>query len=296
MAHGIHASPRDVGTGPSGDGKPVDQAAILGAVREDVRQTLRSGWIDASIEAGAAQPVFFTAAWSAIRPNVGRSFLYLAKAVRSEAVEALTAIGAAPDLRKRLNGELGEEELRRIEDAVRASHLVTAKVHLVVHALLRAVRRERIAGTGREEPPVRRGVPEWQRWMSFQPAPEEAWSVLEDMTETLSLPGHPATTRLLARWPVALTKLWDELSPVARSAKWTGGAQRVRRTVLGGISSLPHPVELQWTALRERGFSDEDRVALAQTLARHDAAMPHHTLIAAFAWSAFGSPEVGVEG
>src|SRR5205823_5661390 len=73
MAHGIHASPRDLGKGIPADGKSVDHAAILGAVREDVRQTLRSGWIDASIEVAAAQPVFFTAAWSAIRPNVGRS-------------------------------------------------------------------------------------------------------------------------------------------------------------------------------------------------------------------------------
>src|SRR5205814_8472015 len=125
MAHGIHAFPRDLGAGVSGDGGPVDQAAILGAVREDVRQTLRSGWIDPSIEAAAAQPVFFTAAWSAIRPNVGRSFLYLAKALRSEAADALAALGAVPDLRKRLNGELGEEELRRIEDALRASPQVT---------------------------------------------------------------------------------------------------------------------------------------------------------------------------
>jgi hypothetical protein len=296
MAHGIHASPRDLGKGIPADGTSVDQTAILGAVREDVRQTLRSGWIDASIEVAAAQPMFFTAAWSAIRPNVGRSFLYLAKALRSEAAAALAAVGHAPDLRKRLNGELGDEELRRIEDAVRASHQVTAKVELVVHALLRAVRRERISGTGREEPPVRRGVPEWQRWMSFQPAPEEAWPVLDDLIDTMALPGQPSSTRLLARWPVALTRVWDELEPLARSTGWPVAAQRVRRMVLAGISSLPHPVELQWTALKERGFSEEDRVALAETLAEHDSAMPQHTLIAAFAWSAFGSPEVGVEG
>src|SRR5207237_8675318 len=271
MAHGLHASRKGVQDVAGGEPRPVDQTAILGAVREDVRQTLRSGWVDAALEAAAGQPVFFTAAWSAIRPNVGRSFLLLAKALRAEATEVLGA-PTPPDLRKRLDGELGEEELRRAEDAVRATHQVTPKVQLVVHALLKAVRRERVAGTGREEPPVRRGVPEWQRWMSFQPAPEEAWPVLEDAGEALGLPALPATMRLLARWPAALTGLWDELGPVVRSSAWTAGAQRVRRTMLAGIGSLPHPVELQWMALRERGFSEDSRARLADALAAHDAA------------------------
>jgi len=294
MAPGIHASRKDLRDAVAGEPRPVDQAAILGAVREDVRQTLRSGWVDIALEAAAAQPIFFTAAWSAIRPNVGRSFLLLAKALRSEATEALGA-PSPPDVRKRLDGELGEEELRRAEDAVRATHQVTPKVQLVVHALLRAVRRERVAGTGREEPPVRRGVPEWQRWMSFQPAPEEAWPVLEDAGEALGLPALPATLRLLARWPAALTSLWDELGPVVRSPVWTAGAQRVRRIMLAGIGNLPHPVELQWMALRERGFTEDSRARLAEALVAHDAAMAHHTMVAAFAWSAFGGPEVGVE-
>lgn len=291
-AHGIHASRRDP---LSAGARPIDQAAILGAVREDVRQTLRSGWIDPVLEAAAAQPVFFTAAWSAIRPNVGRSFLLLAKALRSEATEAVMAVNM-PDLRKRMDGQLGEEELRRIEDAVRAAHQVTPKVQLVVHALLRAVRRERLSGTGREEPPVRRGVPEWQRWMSFQPAPDEARPVLDEAGGVLELPAVPASLRLLARWPAALGGLWGELASRVRTTSWAAGAQRVRRTVLGGIGNLPHPVELQWMALKERGFSEEARASLAEVLASHDAAMAHHTLIAAFAWAAFGAPEVGVEG
>src|SRR5436853_19356 len=125
-AYGMRASGGDLQMGAPGDLPPLHHAAILGAVREDVRQTLRSGWIDPALEAAAAEPVFFTAAWSVIRPNVGRSFLLVAKALRSEAIDALGAGGLA-DVRKRLDGELGEEELRRIEDAVRAAHQVTPK-------------------------------------------------------------------------------------------------------------------------------------------------------------------------
>ena len=150
-------------------------------------------------------------------------------------------------------------------------------------------------GTGREEPPVRRGVPEWQRWMSFQPAPEEAWPVLEDAAKVLEYPTLPASLRLLARWPIALTSLWDELGPGIRSAAFKAGAGRVRRTVLAGIGSLPHPVELQWMALKERGFTEDSRGRLAEVLAAQDAAMANQTLIAAYAWAAFGAPEVGVE-
>jgi hypothetical protein len=296
-ASGIHAHGTDSPGSPSKTARgPLDQAAIIGAVREDVRQTLRSGWIDPALEVAAAQPVFFTAAWSAIRPNVGRSFLLLARAMRTDAAESFTSISEPPDLRKRLDGELGEEELRRIEDAVRAAHQVTAKVQLVLHALLRAARRERMPGTGREEPPVRRGVPEWQRWMSFQPPPEETWLVLEEAAEELGLPGLPATLKLLARWPAALTSLSDELGPMSRTPGWTGAALRLRRTVLAGVGSLPHAMELQWMALKERGFTEEARAKLADTLAAHDAAMAHHTLVAAFAWLSFGAPEVGVEG
>jgi hypothetical protein len=274
----------------------LDQNAIIGAVREDVRQTLRSGWIDPALESVATQPVFFTAAWSAVRPNVGRSFLLLSRALRTDAAESFTAAGVLPDVRERLDGELGEEELRRVEDAVRAAHQVTPKVQLVVHALLRAARRERVAGTGREEPPVRRGVPEWQRWMSFQPAPEETWPVLEEASRALEVPALPATLRLLARWPAALAGLWDELAAVVGSEPWVAGAQRLRRTVLGGIASFPHAVELQWMALKERGFTEDARQRLVDVLAAHDAAAANHTMVAAFAWLAFGSPEIGGEG
>ena len=289
FAHGGEA-----GVEASGIGGKADAAAVMGAVRDDIRQTLRVGWIDPAIEAAAANPVFFTAAWSAIRPNVGKSFLLLARALRNQAVEPVQAADP-PGIRSRLSGELSEEELRRLEDAMRAAHLVSAKVQIVVHALYRAARRERVPGTGREEPPVRRGVPEWQRWMSLQAPADGARACLEEATRGLTLPAPPVPLRLLARWPPALAAVWNALSVFSRTEAWTAAATRLRRTTMSGISSLPHAVELQWAALKARGFSEEDRLRLVEVLAEHDASAPVHTLTAGFAWWVTGAPEIGLE-
>jgi hypothetical protein len=62
------------------------------------------------------------------------------------------------------------------------------------------------------------------------------------------------------------------------------------------VSTLPHPVELQWGALQARGFTENEREELVDRLAAHDAAMPGQTLMAAFAWTALGAPDVGGEG
>jgi hypothetical protein len=286
----------DQGSGGSASSTPVEMSTVLGAVREDVRQTLRTGWLDPGLEAAAAYPVFFTAAWSAIRPNVGRSFLALARRLRSEATDVLRVAFELPDLRKRLDADLSEEEMRRVEESTRAAHLATAKAQIVVHALCRAVRKDRISGTGREEPPIRRGVPEWQRWMSFQPSAQNAPTILLDVVDRMAVPSAPVPLRLLARWPSALATLWDELGPAAGSEAWTAGAARLRRFVLAGMATLPHPVELQWSALLARGFSEDQRQELTAVLAEHDAAMPAMTLTSAFSWLAFGAPEIGAEG
>jgi hypothetical protein len=273
----------------------TDPSAVLGVVREDIRQTLRMGWIDPALDAVAAQPVFFTAAWSAIRPNVGKSFQALARALRAEASETVRSNMDLPDLRKRLATSLSEEELGRIEACVKAAHLATVKVQIVVHALYRAIRRDRLRSTGREEAPIRRGVPDWQRWMSFQPAPPDAQSILEEAGPAFGLPGPPAPMRLLARWPAALQAAWAELNRNRRTETWTAGASRLRRVVLGGIQTLPHPIELQWPALKARGFLEADRAEITKLLAGHDAGMPGQSLAAAFLWHAFGAPEIGSE-
>jgi len=66
--------------------------------------------------------------------------------------------------------------------------------------------------------------------------------------------------------------------------------------LLGGIGTMPHPVELQWTVLRRRGFGEEDRARVSEAAVPVDAAMPAHTLVAAFLWLAAGAPDVGVDG
>jgi hypothetical protein len=284
---------------PGASGQAINgqsDSGVLGAVRDDIRQTLRMGWVDPAVEVAASEPVFFTAAWSAIRPNVGRSFLALAKAVRTEAEDQIQTAAAPSNLRKRLESELSEEELRRIEESARAIHLASAKAQIVVHALYLAARRERIPGTGREESPIRRGIPEWQRWMAFQPASADIREPLEEASRIFESPALPVPLRIFARWPAALIVLWESLREPAASTAWTEAARRLRRIVLSGLPTLPHPVELQWGVLKARGFTEEDRVRLAEGLERSDRGMAAQTLAAAFAWSAFGAPEIGSEG
>ncbi len=253
-------------------------------------------WIDPALEAAAASPAFFTAAWSAIRPNVGKSFLNLSRALRGEAVEIVrSATVAVPDLRKALDEQFSEGELRRVEESAQAAHLATAKTQIVVHALHRAVRGDRIAGTGGEEPPVRRGIPEWQRWLAVQPTPDTAKDLLEEVERNLGLVSSPAALQAIARWSEALSSLWTELKPVSQTEAWKAGAGKLRRMVLAGISTLPHPIELQWPALKAKGFRDADRLELSDRLAAYDLEMPVHTLTAAFLWIAFGCPEMGSE-
>jgi hypothetical protein len=254
------------------------------------------GWIDPAFDAVAAHPAFFTAGWSAARPNVGRSFLSLAKAIREEAVSSLRPLVGDPELRHELRPTFSDEELRRVEEVSRAVHIAMPKVQLVVHALYRAARRERLPGTGREESPIRRGVPEWQRWMAAQAIAEASRPILEESARTFSLSGWPAPFRLMARWPGALSGLWNRIRAARTDDRWKGGAVRVRRVALSGMGTLPHPVELQWTALRERGLGEQERLQLVAVLRAHDAAMASQTMIATFAWLAMGAPEIGTEG
>ncbi|HEY1330354.1 MAG TPA: hypothetical protein VGH10_02640 [Actinomycetota bacterium] len=278
------------------EGDSRHSVAVLGAVRDDIRQTLRVAWIDPSIEAvAAASPVFFTAAWSAIRPNVGRSFLRLSRALRSLAAESVRASMDPPDLRKSLERRVSQEEIRRLGEAARAGQASAAKVLIVVTALLRAARREPTAGTGQEEPSLRRGIPDWQRWMSIEQEAERSRPVLERAARRLGSPEAPGALRLFARWPEALAPLWKGMEPNLQSDAWTASSTKLRRTVRAGLASLPHPIDLQWPALYERGLTDADRRRLAELVASHERASPSHTLAAAFAWLSFGAPEVGLE-
>lgn len=269
---------------------------MLAAVREDVRHTLRTAWLDPAIETAASFPVFFTAAWSAIRPNVGKSFLQLSSALRDEAVASVQSWADAAGIGERLGETVSDDVHRVAVDAARAAHLATAKAQIVTHVLLRAVRAERIEGSGEEEPPVRRGVPDWQRGVSLPPPPWFSAVPAADSTEVLSVPCPPAWLGLLARWPSLARSLWRGLEPFVGSGPWNAATLRLRRMVYTGISSLPHSISLQWPAIKERGFGEPEREALSEALAVHDAAMSSHTLTSAFVWLTLGAPEIGFEG
>jgi len=295
-AHPTHAHETEGPTDPSDSVAVSDAAAMLGAVREDIRQTLRMGWVDPAFEALTPHPAFFTAGWSAVRPNVGRSFLSLVKAMREDAASVARSLVPAPVLRDELQKSLSEEELRRVEEVARAVQLAMPKVQIVVHALYRAARRERIPGMGHEEPPVRRGVPEWQRWMSAQPIPDGAHAVLQESSTFFSIPAPSSPLRLFARWPEVLSAVSKRLESLGRGDAWNGGVMRLRRTVLAGISNLPHPVELQWPALQARGLFEGERDRIVEVLAEQDASMAVQTMMSTCAWLAFGAPHAGGDG
>jgi hypothetical protein len=268
--------------------------SVLSAVREDIRETMRMAWLDPSLEAVSREPVFFAAAWSAIRPSVGRSFLLLARTLREQACAVARSLGAR-DLLSDLTPVLAPEEAVRLGEASRAAHLAAAKTQIVLHLFLRAARRERTRGTGQEEPPSRRGVPDWQRWMAVLPTPDGEHPWLPRATERFGTIDAPPALRPFARWPVALDSLWRELDPVVDSVGWGRGATHLRRSLMVGLDGLPHPVALQWAALRERGFDEADRLRTIRILEAHDGPAAGQTLAAAFAWVAFGSTELGQE-
>ena len=212
-----------------------------------------------------------------------------------EAVEAVRERLEPSDLVPRMQGQLAEEELHRIGDSARSAYLVAPKLQVVIHAFHRMLRRERIPGTGREESPVRRGIPEWQRWMGFQPVSDESAATLANAAVALGAPAIPGVLRLFGRWPAALATLWVELAPRAASGEWAPAAARLRRIVLAGVSTLPHPMELQWDALAARGLTDERRLSLADQLRDAAAVMPVNMLIATLLCVALGGPEPSVE-
>lgn len=132
--------------------------------------------------------------------------------------------------------------------------------------------------------------------MAHQSSADGATALLQDAAGALSSPSAPASLRLFARWPSALAAAWGEVEARLPSATWSTAASRIRRHVLAGVATLPHPMELQWGALKARGIPDEERVALLDLVAAYDAAMATQTLVAAFAWAALGSPDIGGEG
>ena len=100
----------------------------------------------------------------------------------------------------------------------------------------------------------------------------------------------------MARWPAALSGLWERVRTASQHERWKRGAGQVRRVALRGMGTLPHPVELQWIALKDRGLGEPERLQLLSVMRALDAAMAPQTMIATFAWLAMGAPEIGSEG
>jgi hypothetical protein len=266
------------------------EPALVDAVRDDIRQTLRVISVHPAIEAAAAQPVFLVAAWSSIRPNVGRTFDLLAADVRASAVRAVRDMGPMPAFRERLELTRPATDVERMAAAVTAAQFAAARNQIAVHLLTCAARGEAVGGTGEEEPPGRRGTPDWQRWIS-SPHPIALPSVRLDQAErAMGTPTAPSVLRLLSQWPDVLEETWAALLPLITDEAWKRAARRLRWVVRGGLRRLPHEVSLQWHAIRRRGFSEEDQAELVRVLTPHDRSMSVSTLTAAFVWIAFAEP------
>jgi hypothetical protein len=174
--------------------------------------------------------------------------------------------------------------------AVEAAQFAAARNQIAVQLLTCAARGEAVGGTGEEEPPGRRGTPEWQRWMSA-PYPIALPSVrLDQAVRAMGTPTAPSVLRLLSQWPDVLEETWAALRPMITDDGWNRAADRLRWVVRGGLRRLPHEVSLQWHAMRRRGFSEDDQADLVRVLTPHDRSMPASTLTAAFVWLAFAEP------
>ena len=100
---------------------PHSEEAILGAVLDDLRSTLRVGWVDPALRAVASEPIFLAAAWSATRPNVTRSFAAGADRLQRKAVESVRRTVRPSDLSGWVRTELSGIERERL---IRTAHTV----------------------------------------------------------------------------------------------------------------------------------------------------------------------------
>jgi hypothetical protein len=272
------------------------QPNLMPAVLRDVRETLGIRWVDTGLQAASGYPVFFTAAWSAIRPNVGPTFIAGARAVREIAVTGVRDGTSVPDHRDwARRAKLEPADLSEITTTIRAFHETTAKVAIVMHALVRAARGRPAGGSGVEEPPPKRGVPSWHPRVSLETS-EETLPVLEDAAERLASPVPPDVLLALGPWPGYLQRAWKDARRLTGTDAWRKTTRAVRRATLEAVRGLPHVISLQWSALKDRGFTDEDRRDVGDLLASYDAAMPRVVTLVSYLWLAAGSPQGTKEG
>jgi hypothetical protein len=272
------------------------QDRIIAAVLDDVRNTLRVGWVDVSLRALANEPGFLAAAWAATRPNVTRSFAAGAERLQHEATEASRQVIHPADLTEWTRTELTSIERERLVRTAQALHHSAARVYLVVQAWAVLARRQDIPGTGKEEPPAKRGVPSWQEGLSLssRAISDEAEALIDDTTVALGLSATPQALSAAAIWPHYLELLTGDLR-AADGEAWRHAILALRRTAAEILSRLPHPMALQWDVLERKGLTEERRAIVADHLTAATAAMPANTLIAAAMWSSLGEPELPSE-
>jgi len=268
------------------------QDRILAAVLDDVRNTLRVGWVDSALRGLTFEPNFLAAAWAATRPNVTRSFAAGADRLQQEAVEAARAVVAPADLSDWTRTELSGFDRERLVRTAQALHHSAARVYLVVQAWAVLSRRQDIPGTGKEEPPAKRGIPSWQEGLSSSSnvSSEGAEAVIDDTTVSLGLSASPQALTSAAIWPHYLELLASDLRSVDGEA-WRQAVTGLRRTTSEILGKLPHPMALQWDVLERKGITEDRRAAIADHLTAATAAMPANAIIAASMWCSLGEPE-----
>jgi hypothetical protein len=285
--------------------RPAPDDAILFAVMDDMRHTLRTSWLDPALRSVASHPVFFTAAWAATKPNMTRSFAVGTGGVRAAAIEAVQAMdlrqgdlptgsrGAATTPNGSAMDALSAAERERLIRTVHLVHTASAKVMVVLQAWTAMALRRRLPGTGQEEPPARRGIPSWQEGLGSlaRPLSAEAEALVDDATAGLGLSVTPSALQAIAGWPRFLEETWRRMVPTTRTTRWAEAVAALRRHGLDVLGSLPHPMDLQWDVLSRRGLTEDRRDALVDHLAALGAAMPVNVLTAAHLWLVLGSPE-----
>jgi hypothetical protein len=311
---------------PAAVGRPGSRTArddaILFAVMDDMRHTLRTFWVDPALRSVSSHPLFFAAAWAATKPNMTRSFALGTERLRLATVEAVQSIHSAGPAAPDGNGwatvpaatgakgsagapvapgptgpaleALTAAERERLVRTVQAVHNASAKVAVVLQAWTALALRRRLPGTGQEEPPAKRGIPSWQEELGTMPRSlaSEAEALVDDATIGLGLTATPTSLRAIAAWPRFLEESWRRLLPATRSMQWTEAAARLGRGTTDVLRTLPHPMDLQWDVLGKRGLTEAGRQALIDHLAMLGASMPINMLVAAHLWLVLGSPEL----
>jgi len=266
-------------------------------VLDDVRNTLRVGWIDPALRTLAFEPTFLAAAWAATRPNVTRSFAAGAERLQREAVEAAREAIRPSDVSSWARTELSSIERERLLRTAQALHHSAARVYLVVQAWAVLARRQEIPGTGKEEPPAKRGIPSWQEGLAGVPriVSEQAEALIDDTTVALGLSATPSALSAAAGWPHYLELLCGDLRKAGSAASWKTSQVALRRSAAEILGRLPHPMELQWDVLERKGVTNERRAVVADHLTAATSAMPANAAIAAAIWISLGEPEIPAE-